>query len=328
MKQRGKNLALVLAGILIGCAISGPAASAAEEWYKAYKSGRNFYIDGEQVEMDAYAVQGNNYVKLRDIAELVGFEVWWDEENRTVQIERDKPYTGEPPTQVEPEPTESLDYAADVNPAALTGAYTSEAYAALRRTVATGGESAPVAMSEETRAAMLKATAAIGSWPGYHMKTTADGKASFYTKYPSSYEEAAAYCQPFIDSLDGLTDREKARQIAFFVCDRITYDATTYCSPRTALVSDKVCRGACMSYDGQVVRMGTPDYIIGVRKDIRKKSARASGIPFGSPFRSESKRRLRARSVVLRGQSEIRKALRCKAFAENRISSLLANCFL
>ena len=95
---------------------------------------------------------------------------------------------------------------------------------------------------------MMEATAAIGSWPGYHMKTTADGKTSFYTKYPSSYEEAAKYCQPFIDGLTGETDREKVRQMAFFVCDRITYDSTTYCSPRTALISDTVCRGACMSY--------------------------------------------------------------------------------
>ena len=36
--------------------------------------------------------------------------------------------------------------------------------------------------------------------------------------------------------------------MAFFVCDRIEYDSSTYCSPRTALVSDSVQKGACMSY--------------------------------------------------------------------------------
>ena len=30
-------------------------------------------------------------------------------------------------------------------------------------------------------------------------------------------------------------------------------------------------------YDGQVVRMGTPEYIIGVRKDIRKKIGKIFG---------------------------------------------------
>lgn len=30
-------------------------------------------------------------------------------------------------------------------------------------------------------------------------------------------------------------------------------------------------------YNGQVVRMGTPDYIIGIRKDIRKKMGKTFG---------------------------------------------------
>ena len=30
-------------------------------------------------------------------------------------------------------------------------------------------------------------------------------------------------------------------------------------------------------YDGQVVRMGTPDYIIGIRKDIRRKIGKTFG---------------------------------------------------
>lgn len=30
-------------------------------------------------------------------------------------------------------------------------------------------------------------------------------------------------------------------------------------------------------YDGQVVKMGTPDYILGVRKDIRKKIGKTFG---------------------------------------------------
>ena len=30
-------------------------------------------------------------------------------------------------------------------------------------------------------------------------------------------------------------------------------------------------------YDGQVVRMGTPDYMIGVRKDIRRKIGKTFG---------------------------------------------------
>lgn len=130
MKNRGKSIGLVLAGVLIGTAISGPAAYAAEEWYKAYRSGRNFYVNGEQVEMDAYTVEGNNYVKLRDVGRLVGFNVWWDEENCTVQIETGSPYTGEAPEKAEPDVAENPTTTEDTNPAVLTGKYTREAYEA------------------------------------------------------------------------------------------------------------------------------------------------------------------------------------------------------
>ena len=246
MKHRGKNLALLLTGVLIGCAIGGPAAHDAAVVIEAYRSSHPIYVDGARVELEAYAINGNNYVKLRDVGEAVGFNVYWD--GSAARIESDKPYTGAPPVEETTEEPAAPPITADVNPAALTGAYTREAYEALRHTVMTGAESTAVYMNEDTRTAMQEAAAAIGSWPGYHMKTTADGKTSFYAKRPGSYEDAAAYCQPFIDSLAGLSDREKVRQIAFFVCDRITYDGATYCSPRTALVSDAVCRSACMGY--------------------------------------------------------------------------------
>ena len=42
----------------------------------------------------ADAINGNNYVKLRDIGEAVGFNVYWD---GAVQIDSDSPYTGAAP---------------------------------------------------------------------------------------------------------------------------------------------------------------------------------------------------------------------------------------
>ena len=76
--SRKKNAAMVTAGILIGMTIAGPAAHAAAEYLKAYPSTNQFYLDGEPVQMEAYAINGNNYVKLRDIGEAVGFNVYWD----------------------------------------------------------------------------------------------------------------------------------------------------------------------------------------------------------------------------------------------------------
>lgn len=250
MKHRGKNLALVLAGILIGCILSDPVVHAAAEAISACRSSHAVCVDGKKIELEAYVIEGNNYVKLRDVGEAVGFNVWWDEEKHTVQIESDRPYTGIPPMEksvVDIDENTSAD-AAEVNPAALTGAYTLESYTALRSAILTGSSEAPVRLTEETYSAMLEATAAVGCWPVYDLKSDAEGMCRIAARYPEPYKEAAEYCQPFIDSLSGQSDRERVRQLAFFVCDRIEYDGSAYCSPRTALVSDEVQRGACMSY--------------------------------------------------------------------------------
>ncbi len=250
MKHRGKNLAPVLAGILIGCILSDPVVHAAAEAIIACRSSHAVCVDGKKIELEAYVIEGNNYVRLRDVGEAVGFNVWWDEEKHTVQIESDRPYTGIPPMEksvVDIDENTSAD-AAEVNPAVLTGAYKLESYTALRSAILTGSSEAPVRLTEETYSAMLEAAAAVGCWPVYDLKSDAEGMCRIAARYPEPYKEAADYCQPFIDGLAGKMDREKVRQLAFFVCDRIEYDGSAYCSPRTALVSDEVQKGACMSY--------------------------------------------------------------------------------
>lgn len=83
------------AGILVGAVLfGGGAAHAAEIFSKAFPSTNTVYLDGRQVELEAYAINGNNYVKLRDVGELMGFNVYWD---AGVQIDSDAPYTGQAP---------------------------------------------------------------------------------------------------------------------------------------------------------------------------------------------------------------------------------------
>ena len=72
-----------------------PAPSAAG--IMAERSANRIFVDGQEVQMEAYTINGNNYVKLRDIGEKVGFNVYWDSTNHCVQVESGKPYTGEAP---------------------------------------------------------------------------------------------------------------------------------------------------------------------------------------------------------------------------------------
>lgn len=78
-------------GVFAGLALSGPAAQAATD-ITATLSHQPIYVDGQQASLTAYSIGGNNYVKLRDVGEAVGFNVYWD--GSAVQVESDKPYTG------------------------------------------------------------------------------------------------------------------------------------------------------------------------------------------------------------------------------------------
>ena len=81
-------------GILAGIILSGPAAQAATS-LTATLSSQHIYVDGAEVSMTAYLINGSNYVKLRDVGKAVDFEVYWD--GSAVQIKSDRPYTGEAP---------------------------------------------------------------------------------------------------------------------------------------------------------------------------------------------------------------------------------------
>ena len=98
MKNAEKNVALLAAGIMLGTAIAGPAAQAAE-MFAAQRSTQKIYVDGRQVQIEAYSINGNNYAKIRDLGKAVDFNVSYNAVTNTVQIDSTEPYTEEDPAQ-------------------------------------------------------------------------------------------------------------------------------------------------------------------------------------------------------------------------------------
>lgn len=92
-----------LAGFLCGAMMFGGVTAAAVELV-VKPSWQPIYVDGEQVSMTAYNINGNNYVKLRDIGREVGFNVYWD---NGVRVDSTTDYTGEPPAEASPQRPES-----------------------------------------------------------------------------------------------------------------------------------------------------------------------------------------------------------------------------
>ena len=83
-------------GILTGLALSGPASAAVQQ-LTATPTTQAFYVDGQQVQFEAYSIHNNNFVKLRDIGKTVDFSVTYDAATNSVHIDSTQPYQEEAP---------------------------------------------------------------------------------------------------------------------------------------------------------------------------------------------------------------------------------------
>ena len=92
-----KQILTMFTGLFIGAIITG-GASAYAAGILAERSNHRIFVDGQEVQMEAYGIAGHNYVKLRDIGKAVGFNVFWDADSGCVQIETGAPYSGEAPS--------------------------------------------------------------------------------------------------------------------------------------------------------------------------------------------------------------------------------------
>ena len=89
MKKKG--FLYFLAGALAGALVFG-AAPAIASGVTAMVSNQPVKLDGNPVQITAYSIAGNNYFKLRDLAAVMDFGVWFDDSQNTVMIESGKGY--------------------------------------------------------------------------------------------------------------------------------------------------------------------------------------------------------------------------------------------
>ena len=241
MKNNIKSVALLLTSVVIGASLGGPAAHAAAEYFQAYRSGQPIYVDGQQVQLEAYAINGSNYVKLRDIGEAVGFEVYWD--GSAAQVLSGKPYTGKAPT---PE-----DYSQEASPGIFTDTLTRKLYNGMRDAILhqdeiLAGQYTPRTMRLDN-GIPTEVASNFSRYPVFEIKSLSGGQYFCEVRIPEAYTPAAEHTQSFIDSLAGLSDREKVERIVWYVADRITYEIA-YPGPNKVLTQDGQVPGCCAAY--------------------------------------------------------------------------------
>lgn len=99
MNSSGKTISTLCVGILMGTLLTAGGAQAAEEYLKAFPSTHMVYLDGQKIDLGAYVINGSNYVRLRDVGEVMNFNVYWDSGTGTVQIDSGTPYSGLSPAE-------------------------------------------------------------------------------------------------------------------------------------------------------------------------------------------------------------------------------------
>ena len=86
-----------LMGFFTCLLLAGLTTTAYAAGIMAERNANRIFVDGQEVQMEAYTINGHNYVKLRDICEIVCSYVYWDSTNHCGQVEIGKPYTGKAP---------------------------------------------------------------------------------------------------------------------------------------------------------------------------------------------------------------------------------------
>ena len=238
-----------LMGMLMGAALFG-GGTAYAAGLMAEPSTQTFYVDGQQVYLQAYAIGGNNYVKLRDVGQAVNFNVTYDGATNSVQIATNEPYSEDAPavtaptTPAAPAPSaytistdhwSRTDFSRQANPAAFTGLYTRELYNAIRQTLEDGNSATPAytMVSKENYRAVKELLGRMDGyfWYNHYVPQNLTNYYEYLDYFAVSmeisedYQPALDFIRPAVEQVSGMaSDRDKVKFLNDYLCGLMSYD--------------------------------------------------------------------------------------------------------
>ena len=240
-----KKIGLFVSGLLVGVMLFGGGVAYASGILAELSSSRVF-VDGEEVQLEAYEINGSNYVKLRDLGQAVGFNVYYDGD---VQVQTGVPYTGEAPVK------EVVDYSAAVNPEVFTGIYTREAYNAVYETLL------GVQLKDDNRKGIVHYDNSMDS---QKLRTTIGYLSNgtclnlHWTGQHGEYEVYPAFADREISdrAIEGLiqetlamaTDAEKVQCLNEWLCDHMEYTYSVESTVNEVCTGTSPTKGNCSTY--------------------------------------------------------------------------------
>lgn len=272
--MKGKHIEFVV-GIAVGAALFG-GGTAYAAGLLAEPSSQTFYVDGQQVQLQAYAIGGNNYVKLRDVGQAVNFNVTYDAATNSVQIATNEPYSEDAPAPAVTAPAPSApaqsgytistdhwsreDFSQQANPAVFTGVYDRELYNAIRQTIVddTSGTPAYTMVNDSEYSEVKNLLGRLECVVRYEHYVPEN-----FTNYwqyldyfavsaemPENYQAPLDYIQPVVAEVERMnTDSEKVEYLNDYLCTLLEYkNGKTAGVTRTFSQHSGELQAACGSY--------------------------------------------------------------------------------
>ena len=264
-----------LIGLLCGSFLFGGLTVFANSEIVAKLTSQIFFWNNRQVELEAYNINGSNYVKLRDAAELFGVKVKYYEDTNTV-------YLGEPRKESTPKTTidgnsyAKEDYSAKANPEIFNEVFTRDAYNAIRQSIVDVAE-----ITENTDESGYNADYEYAHFldetfngSGKTIETIKSVTATMFGYYNFSFgyeptvenlyeypgyrickvqihkhfEPANNATDDFIAEIKNLPNIEKAKRIADYICDRIVYEDENVAGINAVFTEPSPVNGLCGTY--------------------------------------------------------------------------------
>ncbi len=239
-----------------------------------------FYWNAEKIELNAYNINGYNYVRLRDVAKIFNVSIEYDEVLDSV-------YMGNEPTIPTVGIKESLidgsayareDFSESANQSIFSDVYTKEAYNAFRQsiidteTIIAGTDETgfnptytyahyidkefTFSKPDKTDTALKSVAASLRGYYEYTFGTEPYIKNLYeYPGYricmPSIREHNApanSATDAFIKSIENLSEREKVKRIQSYISDKIVYNSNDVASLNEVFTSNGTVNGICGTY--------------------------------------------------------------------------------
>ena len=260
-----------LIGLLCGSFLFGGLTVFANSEIVAKLTSQIFFWNNKQVELEAYNINGANYIKLRDAAELFDVKVEYYQDTNTV-------YLGEPRKESTPKTTidgnsyAKEDYSAKANPEIFNEVFTRDAYNAIRQSIVDVAEITEntdengynpnyeyahfVDETSDTIEAMKSVTATIFGY--YNFSLGYEPTIKNLYEYPGyrickvqihkHFESANNATDSLIAEIKNLSNREKAKRIADYICDRVVYKDENVAGINAVFTETPPVNGLCGTY--------------------------------------------------------------------------------